>query len=147
MIIMKYLQNAASKWCRTHRPKLKNLESFKRLLPACTTCFEFLRVQAKSPRLSLQVCDIVQFSVVLSFFLSVLYCFMRFYLYCLSWLKRYRSEAVSKPAPSRSTRKRQMRSASGTDSSSRTPRHRMHEVGLNWWNLGIETFLFHSVRF
>lgn len=40
-------------------------------------------------------------------------------------LKRWRSEAVSKPAPSRSTRKRQMRSASGTDSSSRTPRHRM----------------------
>lgn len=42
------------KWCRTQKTlrsawkKLENLESFKRLLPACTTCFEFLRVQAKS---------------------------------------------------------------------------------------------------
>lgn len=69
----------------------------------------------------------VDLSFVLCFLIS--FCSMKLYeVLCLLFvLKRWRSEAVSKPAPSRSTRKRQMRSASGTDSSSRTPRHSMKQ--------------------
>ena len=88
------------KWCRTQKTlrsawkKLENLECFKRVLPACTTCFEFLRGQAKSQsslsRSTLQVCEIRRFVfcfVFLNFFLfnEIVWGFM--FIVCLEALE------------------------------------------------------------